>query len=179
MEKTLPLPRIPTNIVFHKRQLWLYNCDMHSGKIGKGFLRQCGIAGRGAQEVNSTLRKHISLNLDSKVKELIVWSDSCGGQNQNIKLTLLLFAVLVENDNLEKITLRFMVPGHSYLENDSEFSDIEPALKIQTRLYTPQDYIDVMTSCHKRNKLTATKMECLDFVVISKMMKTIVNRKKI
>lgn len=32
MEKTLPLPRIPTNIVFYKRQLWLYNLGIHSGK---------------------------------------------------------------------------------------------------------------------------------------------------
>ncbi|CAG4933957.1 unnamed protein product [Parnassius apollo] len=55
---------------------------------------------------------------------------------------------------------------------------MESALKTRTRLYTPQDYIDVMTSCRKRNKLTATKMECLDFVGVYKMMKTIVKRKK-
>ena len=32
LEKTLPLPRIPTNIIFCKWQLWLYNCGIHTGK---------------------------------------------------------------------------------------------------------------------------------------------------
>lgn len=74
MEKTLPLPRIPTNIVFYKRQLWLYNCGVHSGKTSKGFCYVWveGTAGRGAQEVGSALRKHLSLNLDLKVKELVL-----------------------------------------------------------------------------------------------------------
>ena len=38
--------------------------------------------------------------------------------------------------------------------------------------------MDVMTSCRKRNKLTAIKVEKNEFVGVSKMMKTIVNRKK-
>ncbi|CAH2104002.1 unnamed protein product [Euphydryas editha] len=68
--------------------------------------------------------------------------------------------------------------GSQILQNDSDFSDIESALKTHKRLHTPQDYIDVMNSCRKRNKLTAIKVEKNEFVGVSKMMKTIVNRKK-
>ncbi|CAH2100930.1 unnamed protein product [Euphydryas editha] len=32
LETTLPLPRIPTNIVFYKRQLWVYNSEINSAK---------------------------------------------------------------------------------------------------------------------------------------------------
>ena len=32
MEKTLPLPRLTRNIIFYKRQLWLYNCSIYVGK---------------------------------------------------------------------------------------------------------------------------------------------------
>lgn len=38
LEKTLPLPRIPTNIVYYKRQLCIYNLDILSVKITKGIL---------------------------------------------------------------------------------------------------------------------------------------------
>lgn len=61
MEKTLPLPRISTSIVFYKRQLWLYNVGVHSGKQNKGYCYFWaeGTAGRGSQEVLSCLKEHI------------------------------------------------------------------------------------------------------------------------
>lgn len=50
MEKTLPLPRPPTNIIFYKRQLWLYNTGIYSGKERLGYCYVCleGQSGRGA-----------------------------------------------------------------------------------------------------------------------------------
>lgn len=38
LEKTLPLPRIPINIVYYKRQLCIYNLGIHSGKGNKGHV---------------------------------------------------------------------------------------------------------------------------------------------
>lgn len=57
MEKTLPLPRLNTNIIFYKRQLWLYNCGIYAGKEAKSIFNLWleGQAGRGAQEVGSCL----------------------------------------------------------------------------------------------------------------------------
>lgn len=78
---------------------------------------------------------------DSGVKNLILWSDSCGGQNRNIKLTLMLKALLNDHPTLETIRLRFLESGHSFLPNDTDFGRIEYALKLQQRLYTPDDYM--------------------------------------
>lgn len=60
MEKTLPLPRLPINIIFYKRQLCLYNTEINSGKERQGYCYVWleGQSGRGAQEVGSCLRKH-------------------------------------------------------------------------------------------------------------------------
>nr|CAH7747680.1 unnamed protein product [Callosobruchus chinensis] len=61
MQKTLPLPKLSTSIIYYKRQLWLYNCGIYAGKDKKSVLHIWleGQAGRGAQEVGSCLKKYI------------------------------------------------------------------------------------------------------------------------
>ena len=88
LQKTLPLPRLATNIIFYKRQLWVYNLGVHSAKRNQGncMIWVEGEAGRGAQEVGSCLYKYIINNVGAGIEELRLWSDSCGGQNRNIKL---------------------------------------------------------------------------------------------
>ncbi|CAK1598006.1 unnamed protein product [Parnassius mnemosyne] len=180
LEKTLPLPRIPTNIVFYKRQLWVYNLGIHTGSNDEAHCNVWveGEAGRGAQEVGSCLIKHITERLDGNVRHLILWCDSCGGQNRNIKLTLMLKAMLNEHPTLDQINIKFLESGHSFLPNDSDFGKIECALKLQQRLYTPDDYIHVMKTCKKTKPMHVHRMKNADFLSSLKLERNIVNRKK-
>ncbi|CAB3240031.1 unnamed protein product [Arctia plantaginis] len=66
-------------------------------------------------------------------------------------MMLMLLHILHCYATLQKITIRFLQPGHTYLPNDSEFGDVECALKSQIRLYTAEDYISVMQNCHRKN----------------------------
>ncbi|KAF2886274.1 hypothetical protein ILUMI_19899, partial [Ignelater luminosus] len=101
--------------------LWLYNCGLHTGKDNKSTFNIWleGHAGREAQEVGSCMRKYVVNHISDKIQELILWSDSCGGQNRNIKIVLLLKSILEEKPTLEKIRLKFLVSGRSLLPNDS------------------------------------------------------------
>jgi len=180
MEKTLPLPRIHTNVIFYKRQIWLYNLGIHSGKTSEGFFYVWpeGMAGRGAQEVAACLMKHIKNRLDNDVKCLKLWSDSCGGQNRNIKIVLMMRHVLSQHSSLECIIFRYRVSGHSYLPNDSEFGDVECALKSQQSLFTVDEYCDVMKNCRRKKPFVVTKMEKTDFLSSAQLEKSVTNRKK-
>lgn len=179
LEKTLPLPRIPTNIVFYKRQLWVYNCGIHSASNGVGncFVWAEGEAGRGAQEVGSCLRKYIKCVLPPTVKKLILWSDCCGGQNRNIKIVLILKALLNRHPTLETISFRYLESGHTFLPNDNDFAKIETRLKQYERIYSVDDYIAIMKQCKNKNPLQVQKMESCDFVGSQILEKKIVNRK--
>lgn len=85
LEKTHSLPKLPTSVIYYKRQLNLYNLGINCGSAGKGhfYVWLEHEAGRGTQEVGSCLRKYIQENLNSDVTHLILWSNSCGGQNRN------------------------------------------------------------------------------------------------
>nr|CAD7391966.1 unnamed protein product [Timema cristinae] len=102
---------------------------------------------------------------DEVLKDDAIIDLGCGNGMHLIELMapLLLFVTMYTYPTLEKTTLRFLISGHSYLPNEAEFGDIECALKLQQRMYSPEDYINVMLECCKRNKLV-TMMGSSDFV---------------
>jgi len=179
LQKVLSLPRIPTNIVYYKRQLSMFNLGIHSGSDNKGYFYVWieNEGGRGAQDIGSALLKHIHDCVPSAVEHLILWSDSCGGQNRNIKICLMLQYVLQKHKTLKTITFRYRVSGHSFLPNDSEFGDVECALRRQERLYLPEDITRVMNDCRSRNRFVVTRMDRQDFVSTSSLEQCTVNRK--
>lgn len=179
LEKTLPLPRIPTSIVFYKRQLWLYNCGIHAGSNDTGYCYVWieGEAGRGAQEVGSCLINFIRNKLDPNVKDLVLWSDCCGGQNRNIKIVVMLKAILHSHHTLRTISFKYLESGHTFLPNDTDFSKIETQLKFHERIYTANEYMQVIRCCKKKNPLHVTKMTKEDFLSSKNIEKNIVNRK--
>lgn len=89
----------------------------------------------------------------------------------------MLKALLNVHPTLEEIKMRFLESGHSFLPNDTDFSKIECALKRQQRIYTPEDYMEIMKGC-KRNKMFVNKMKMEDFLSTTKLEKNITNRKK-
>ncbi|XP_030751319.1 uncharacterized protein LOC115878842 [Sitophilus oryzae] len=179
MQKVLGLPKLPTNIVYYKRQLSIFNEGVHSGSTNTPycFLWKEGMAGRGAQEVGSCVKKFIDVHLNKGVNELILWSDSCGGRNSNIKIVLMLKAVLMQHPTLNKIYFKYLESGHSFLPNDTDFGQIERALKNQVRIYTLHDFRSVIGNCKKHNKFIINLMEPDDFYSTENLENQILNRK--
>ncbi|KAJ8896615.1 hypothetical protein PR048_001959 [Dryococelus australis] len=112
--------------------------------------------GGGTQEIGSCIMKYIKENIHPPVNKLILWSDSCVGQNRSIRHVLMLMYTLQNHVPFESITLRFLLSSHSFLPNDSEFGNVECDLKIQQRLHTDTDYMSVMKCCRKKNSSPST-----------------------
>ena len=59
-----------------------------------------------------------------------MYSDSCSGQNRNIKTVLSLLKLVQSEDiKAKSIELKFLLSGHSYLPNDADFAVIEAYAK--------------------------------------------------
>lgn len=63
-------------------------------------------------------------SLSPEIKHLIAYSDCCGGQNINKILSRMWFYI-VSDTNMIKVDHKYLVSSHTYLENDSDFLQIE------------------------------------------------------
>jgi hypothetical protein len=178
LQKVLSLPRLTTNEVYYCRQLSVYNLGIHSLTSKKSTLNVWDetMASRGAVDIGSCLVKYCLEKAESGVKTLSVFSDSCGGQNRNHKLTLLWMHVCSVS-NIEVIDHRFMVSGHSYLPNDADFGIIERATDKCSELYVPDQWCGIIEKCNQKNPFTVVRMQREMFVSVAEMLKCCTLRK--
>ena len=100
--------------------------------------------GRGSQEVASLLAKHIRQEAKNH-SHVILYSDSCTGQNRNIKVaSTLMNLVLDPKLSIKVIDHKFLVSGHSFLPNDQDFGVIESASRKCIQIFTPEDWLQVV-----------------------------------
>lgn len=64
----------------------------------KLFQYEKKVAFRGRQKIGSCLLIHLTTWLQPGVKKIILYSDSCGGQNRDIKVVLMLKHFLVSSN---------------------------------------------------------------------------------
>lgn len=84
LQQTLPTPLLATSKVFYLRQLWTYNLCIYDLIKNEAHMHVWSenIASRGSQEIGSCLLYFIK-SLPPNITKMIIYSDSCGGQNKN------------------------------------------------------------------------------------------------
>lgn len=179
LQKALPFPILTTSVAYYKRNMYVYNLGCHELRRDLGFMYVWDetIASRGSQEVGSCVMKHIQTQA-SKAKHLVMYSDACTGQNRNLKFALFLMKLAACPDNsIEVIDHKFMVSGHSFLPNDSDFGSIELHARQRT-IYVPDDWFLAITSSRKKKSFHLTQMSREDFKSVFNLEKCVTRRKK-
>lgn len=180
LQKVFGLPKASSNVFYYTRNLSVYNLGIHDARTNKGYFHVWveNEAGRGAQEIASCLIKYLESHLQEEAEEIIMWSDSCGGQNRNYIITLMLHHFLGRQKNLRRICLRFLESGHSFNICDSDFANVETAVRCMQSLFTPLDIIKIMKNCRVNNPFDVTKMSVNDFLSCETLKKNITKRDK-
>ena len=158
--------------------MYCYNLGVHDLATGQAVMYvwdEC-MASRGSQEIASCIVKHITLHATTH-NHIVIYSDTCTGQNRNIKVALSLMKLVQASTCVDVVEQKFMVSGHSYLPNDSDFGLIELSAKGKP-IYLPDDWYNAMASARKRSKFIIVKMKAEDFFSTQPLEKAIVRRSK-
>jgi len=94
------------------------------------------VAGRGANEIDSCLFKHLINNTPNNVTEVTFYSDTCGGQNKNSHVSAMFLKIIHMLPNINIINHKFLVPGHTHMLCDVDHSLIEKQKKKFKFLYS-------------------------------------------
>lgn len=122
----------------------------------------------------------LSTNSAKKCKELILYSDSTGVQNRNIKTSTMLSHYLEKCDHLRTITQHFYRPGHSYNVCDRKFGVIERSRKKSGDIYVPSQWKEVVANSKTTDpKFIVTELNGKHFLNCDKLLSQFcTNRKK-
>lgn len=151
LQKILETPKLTTQCFYFKRQLSTYNLCIHDDTHNRSYMYiwHEAIASKGPQEVTSCLIYHLQHFLPEECREVDLYSDSCGGQNRNIKTTVMLSHFLENNEKLRSITQHFFRTGHSYNVCDRKFAIIEKKKK-GVQIDVPEDWVRLIQNAKEK-----------------------------
>ncbi|XP_067612620.1 uncharacterized protein [Eurosta solidaginis] len=172
LQQCLPTPYLHASMFFYKRPLWTFNLTVHDGETKKAncYIWHEVIAKRGANDIGSCIFKCL-MSLPESISHVIMYSDSCPGQNRNSYISAMFEQVIEKHPSIAVIDHKFLVVGHTHLECDSVHAQIERKKKnMSGSIQHPHDWANLIAATSSKYVVHEMKQEeFFDFSALLKM----------
>uniref|UniRef100_A0A6P7FAA9 Uncharacterized protein LOC114326298 n=1 Tax=Diabrotica virgifera virgifera TaxID=50390 RepID=A0A6P7FAA9_DIAVI len=131
LQKVLNTPYGESMLLYYSRKLAVYNFTFYESTTRKGhcYYWNESLGKRGANEIATCLVSYMK-KIDDRgtITKLLLYCDSCPGQNKNRTVLASLHYNLMSCKNVNVIQINYLLPGHTYMPVDSMHSVIEKSI---------------------------------------------------
>ncbi|KAJ8912160.1 hypothetical protein NQ315_006124 [Exocentrus adspersus] len=154
LQSVLSTPCSEVSDFYYKSKLATYNFTIFNiaNKEGSCYVWSENTAKRGANEIGSCVLQFLTSNC--KEKHVTFYSDNCAGQNKN-KYIASLYLYATTFLEIQSITHKYLVTGHTQNEGDSMHSCIEKEKKRLLKggpIFIPAQWVPVIQGAKKKGK---------------------------
>lgn len=123
-QKNLPTPNITTNDTYYRRQLNFNTFNVHILSTSQSifYTYDESVAKKRTDDVCSMMHNFIENIFPEQVRLLVIFCDSCAGQNKNITVFRFFHYIVTQKNRFDLVKMVFPIRGHSYLEFDRNIS---------------------------------------------------------
>lgn len=164
LQQTIVCPKLSVGSAYYLRKLNIYNFTIFELSSSQGYCYTWTEeeGGKGATEISTCILKWLREKDDEGWQHIIMYSDTCGGQNRNKIVSTMCSVFLQTARNVKLIEQKFFEPGHSQMECDSMHSVLERCWSTRD-VHLPSEYTDLMcNACAKPYKVCS--LQYTDFL---------------
>ena len=178
LEAVLPTPCSLVSQQYYKRKLGVYNLSVFSlgDKKCTCFMWNETEGKKSSCEIGTCLYVYLR-SLPRSVNHVILYSDSCGGQNRNQYVSAALRHAVVNIESIQTIDQKFLVSGHTQMECDTIHQRVEKA-KQRTTIYIPSQWDTVVQMAKKTDPFTVVPFRHTDVYDFKKLAATTIRNIK-
>lgn len=168
LQQVLFTPNLRCSSSFYLRKLSNYNLGitLANTNIAHMHIWSETMAKRGSNEVASCIYHFITTNYEvlenGQTRTLVLWSDRCCGQNNNVILIEMLMR-LIRMNYFSHVEQNFFVTGHSFNDCDRHFASIEKVMKKNT-IILPTDIEKIILEAQIETPFHVTWMQRENFL---------------
>ena len=171
LQAVMQLPKGDVSVFYYKSKLNVLNFTIYDIKTNscQCFVWDESNGHRGVNELGTCVLHYIKSVIESGKKDIIFYSDNCAGQQKN-KFMLALCLYAVNKLDINSITHKYLIKGHTQNEGDSAHSLIERQTKRLLKsgpIYVPESFVTAIRTAKKKgDPFNVTELGFEDFLNI-------------